>query len=61
MIFDEDTQTDGRSKILVSIGSGVSLIKVNSDNSFERVSGSMIGGGTLMGLSTLLTGVTDFD
>ena len=28
---------------------------------FERVSGTMIGGGTLMGLSNLLTGVNNFD
>ena len=29
--------------------------------SYERVSGTMIGGGTLMGLSNLLTGEKDFD
>jgi len=48
-------------KLLVSIGSGVSIIKVNDFSSFERVSGTMIGGGTLLGLSNLLTGVNDFD
>lgn len=48
-------------KMLVSIGSGVSMIKVNNFSSFERVSGTMIGGGTLLGLSNLLTGVKDFD
>ena len=48
-------------KLLVSIGSGVSIIKVNNFSSFERVSGTMIGGGTLLGLSNLLTGVNDFD
>lgn len=37
------------------------MIKVNNFNSFERVSGTMIGGGTLLGLSNLLTGVNDFD
>ncbi len=47
--------------MLVSIGSGVSMIKVNNNGQFERVSGTMIGGGTLMGLSNLLTGVKDFD
>lgn len=47
--------------LLVSIGSGVSIIKVNDFNSYERVSGTMIGGGTLLGLSNLLTGVKDFD
>lgn len=48
-------------KLLVSIGSGVSIIKVNDFNSFERVSGTMIGGGTLIGLSNLLTGNKDFE
>ena len=37
------------------------MIKVNNFSSFERVSGTMIGGGTLLGLSNLLTGVNDFD
>lgn len=48
-------------KLLVSIGSGVSIIKVNDFNSFERVSGTMIGGGTLIGLSNLLTGNREFE
>ena len=47
--------------MLVSIGSGVSIIKVNNFSSFERVSGTMIGGGTLLGLANLLTGINDFD
>jgi type II pantothenate kinase len=51
-----------KSKMLVSIGSGVSMIKINPiSGAFERVSGTMIGGGTLMGLSSLLTGVGNFD
>lgn len=65
-------ETEGRSflakkettqfpKLLVSIGSGVSIIKVNTFSSFERVSGTMIGGGTLLGLANLLTGVNDFE
>lgn len=56
------TETDADfPKLLVSIGSGVSMIKVNDFSSYERVSGTMIGGGTLLGLSNLLTGVNDFD
>ena len=34
---------------------------MNAFDSFERVAGTMIGGGTLIGLSNLLTGVRDFD
>ena len=48
-------------KLLVSIGSGVSIIKVSDFHTYERVSGTMIGGGTLLGLSNLLTGIKDFD
>ncbi|CAL1694382.1 unnamed protein product [Somion occarium] len=47
--------------LLVNIGSGVSIIKVDEDGSFERVSGTSLGGGTLWGLLTLLTPATNFD
>jgi len=50
-----------KAKMLVSIGSGVSIIKVQNNGQYERVSGTMIGGGTLVGLSNLLTGIKDFD
>ena len=50
-----------KAKMLVSIGSGVSIIKVQHNGQYERVSGTMIGGGTLVGLSNLLTGIKDFD
>lgn len=48
-------------KLLVSIGSGVSIIKVNDIDKFERVSGTMIGGGTLVGLANLLINTNDFE
>ncbi|KNZ80585.1 Pantothenate kinase 2 [Termitomyces sp. J132] len=47
--------------LLVNIGSGVSIIKVNEDGTFERVSGTSVGGGTLWGLLSLLTPATTFD
>jgi len=47
--------------LLVNIGSGVSIIKVDEDGSFERVSGTSLGGGTLWGLLSLLTPATSFD
>ncbi|KAJ7201292.1 fumble [Mycena pura] len=47
--------------LLVNIGSGVSLIKVDEDGTFERVSGTSLGGGTLWGLLSLLTPATTFD
>ena len=47
--------------LLVNIGSGVSIVKVDEDGSFERVSGTSLGGGTLWGLLSLLTPATTFD
>jgi|TARA_B100001142_G_scaffold323345_1_gene373213 bifunctional damage-control phosphatase, subfamily II, fusion protein len=46
--------------LLVNIGSGVSIIKVDR-SSFERIGGTNIGGGTFWGLCRLLTGLQDFD
>ncbi|TFK41901.1 fumble-domain-containing protein [Crucibulum laeve] len=47
--------------LLVNIGSGVSIIKVDEDGKFERVSGTSLGGGTLWGLLSLMTPATTFD
>jgi len=47
--------------LLVNIGSGVSIIKVDEDGRFERVSGTSIGGGTLWGLLSILTPASTFD
>ncbi|MBA0806533.1 hypothetical protein Gohar_005984, partial [Gossypium harknessii] len=41
--------------LLVNIGSGVSIIKVDGDGKFQRVSGTNVGGGTYWGLGRLLT------
>ncbi|XP_076238438.1 4'-phosphopantetheine phosphatase [Calliopsis andreniformis] len=47
--------------MLVNIGSGVSILKVESDKVFERVGGTATGGGTFCGLGSLLTKRKDFD
>ncbi|KAI4314336.1 hypothetical protein L6164_027255 [Bauhinia variegata] len=47
--------------LLVNIGSGVSMIKVDGAGKFERVSGTSIGGGTFWGLGRLLTKCKSFD
>eukprot|EP00775_Hariotina_reticulata_P009200 gene9200-9367_t len=49
--------------LLVNIGSGVSIIRVDGPGEGEycRVSGSSVGGGTFWGLCRLLTGLRDFD
>jgi len=56
----QDDEQQNYPRILVSIGSGVSIIKVDSKESFERVAGTMIGGGTLIGLANLLLHTSDF-
>ncbi|KAG2707573.1 hypothetical protein I3760_05G153400 [Carya illinoinensis] len=47
--------------LLVNIGSGVSMLKVDGDGKFERVSGTNVGGGTFWGLGRLLTNSKSFD
>ncbi|XP_014615545.1 PREDICTED: pantothenate kinase 4 isoform X1 [Polistes canadensis] len=47
--------------MLVNIGNGVSIFKVQSDEIFERVGGTATGGGTFWGLGSLLTNGKDFD
>jgi type II pantothenate kinase len=47
--------------LLVNIGSGVSMVKVSGPRQFERVGGTSLGGGTLWGLLSLLTGARTFD
>ena len=42
--------------LLVIIGSGVSILKVESESNFERIGGTATGGGTFWGLGSLLTG-----
>ncbi|KAF3941418.1 hypothetical protein ABW19_dt0207372 [Dactylella cylindrospora] len=47
--------------LLVNIGSGVSMIKVSGPQKFERIGGTSLGGGTLWGLLSLITGAKSFD
>ncbi|TAQ85498.1 hypothetical protein B7494_g6188 [Chlorociboria aeruginascens] len=47
--------------LLVNIGSGVSMIKVSGPRAYQRVGGTSLGGGTLWGLLSLLTGARTFD
>jgi len=47
--------------LLVTIGTGVSILRVDGPRKHERISGSTIGGGTYWGLCRLLTDVEDFE
>ncbi|KAL0978478.1 hypothetical protein UPYG_G00170970 [Umbra pygmaea] len=57
----QNTQPDIFPYLLINIGSGVSIVKVESEDKFERVGGSSIGGGTFWGLGALLTKTKRFD
>lgn len=46
--------------LLVNIGSGVSILRVDGYGRYERVSGTSLGGGTFWGLCRLLTKVKSF-
>jgi type II pantothenate kinase len=46
---------------LVNIGSGVSILKFNSEKEYERVGGTSLGGGTFLGMCNLLIGTNNFD
>ncbi|KAM0746970.1 fumble [Meredithblackwellia eburnea MCA 4105] len=61
LCFDEKPSTAQFPCLLVNIGSGVSIIKVDDYGKFERISGTSLGGGTLWGILSLLTGAKSFD
>ena len=47
--------------LLVNIGTGISVLKVDSPTKFQRVGGSSMGGGAFIGLGSILTDAKDFD
>ncbi|KAF3329022.1 pantothenate kinase 2-like isoform X1 [Carex littledalei] len=59
--FIQIDQNDLFPYLLVNIGSGVSIIKVDGFGKFQRVSGTNVGGGTYWGLGRLLTKCNSFD
>ena len=56
-----DAHADIYPYLLVNIGSGVSMIKVSGKRDYQRIGGTSLGGGTLWGLLSLLTGASTFD
>lgn len=58
---DESSSSSPFPCLVVNIGSGVSIVKVDEEGNFERVSGTSLGGGTLWGLLSLLTDAATFD
>ena len=58
LIFPTQDRPDTYPYLLVTIGSGVSILMVESESKFERIGGTATGGGTFWGLGRLLTGAT---
>ena len=46
--------------LLVNMGSGVSVVRVDGEDHFARVGGTACGGATFLGLARALTGLRDF-
>ncbi|WP_135546786.1 type II pantothenate kinase [Paenibacillus cymbidii] len=55
-----DRQPHLRRYILTNVGTGTSIHNVDGDK-HERIGGTGVGGGTLIGLSRLLTGIAEYD
>ncbi|CAF4091328.1 unnamed protein product, partial [Adineta steineri] len=47
--------------LLVNIGSGISILHVESETSYRRITGTSIGGATFLGLCCLLTGCSGYE
>lgn len=58
---DATTYSSAYPYMLVTIGTGVSILRVDGPRKHERISGSTIGGGTYWGLIRLLTQLEDFE
>jgi len=48
-------------RMIVNVGSGVSILLMESANEFKRVGGSSLGGATFFGLAKLISGCTSFE
>ena len=49
--YERDISPSLEDLILVNIGTGTSILRVNSDGSFKRISGTALGGGSFMGFA----------
>lgn len=59
-ILEEIELLEGRRSLLVSLGTGTSVLLLLEGDRALRVGGTALGGGTLLGLGRALTGVGDF-
>jgi type II pantothenate kinase len=59
-LLEREGQVTGERHLLVSLGTGTSVMLVDGDQ-VARVGGTALGGGTLLGLGAALTGERDFE
>lgn len=59
-LLEEQAYSRDDEYVIVNIGTGTSIFYVTPEN-FERLAGSGIGGGTLMGLGSMITGKKEFN
>ena len=59
--FSSGTRDEFFPFLLCNVGTGVSILHVESERRYTRVSGTAIGGGTFMGLTRLLTQMRHFE
>lgn len=59
-LAEQHVQTLGNAFLFVNVGTGTSIHYVNNGKQ-ERIGGSGIGGGTLLGLAQLTTGIKDYE
>ena len=60
-VYQQIPEDDVFPFIVMNIGSGVSCLKVTGPESYQRVTGSLVGGGVFWGLMCLLTNYKSFD
>jgi type II pantothenate kinase len=59
-LLTEEGRATGERHLLVSLGTGTSVMLVDGKQ-VTRMGGTPLGGGTVLGLGAVLTGVTDFE
>ncbi|TVU12147.1 hypothetical protein EJB05_45776, partial [Eragrostis curvula] len=57
----EQNDSDIFPYLFINIGSGISMIEVSGKGKFKRITGSHLGGGTILGLAKLLTGCSSYE
>ena len=60
LLAQREGLTVPRDYLVVSLGTGTSILRVREDHPAVRVGGTALGGGTLLGLGRLLLGVEEF-